>query len=239
MGKLNALRVVLLLFVCTFSQFVLFAQVRKISGTIKDDKGVPVSGATVTIKGTNVAAATNAQGVFSLNLPQNANTLIITHVGMEKKTIVVGSGNVVEVSLTPTATTLSDVVVVGYGTSRKANLTTAQSTVSAKDIEKTVNTTLEQAIQGRAAGVYVTQNSGQPGGGISVAIRGLNTINGTNQPLYVIDGVQIQPGTVSYGAASSTNALAGLNPSDIESIEILQGPSATAVYGSRATNGVV
>src|SRR5215472_13383601 len=239
MGKLNALRVVLLLFVCTFSQFVLFAQVRKISGTIKDDKGVPVSGATVSIKGTSLAAATNAQGVFSLNLPQNANTLIVTHVGMEKKTIVVGSGNIVEVSLTPTATTLSDVVVVGYGTSRKANLTTAQSTVSAKDIEKTVNTTLEQAIQGRAAGVYVTQNSGQPGGGMSINIRGVSSLNRT-QPLYVIDGIQYQSNEdVSFGSSSSSNPLSYLNPADIEDVQILQGPSATAIYGSRGTNGVV
>jgi TonB-linked SusC/RagA family outer membrane protein len=239
MRKLNALRVVLLLFVCTFSQFASFAQVKKISGTIKDDKGSPIIGATVAVKGTSVAAATNGEGVFSLNLPQNANTLIISHVGMEKKTIVVGSNNVIEISLTPTATTLSDVVVVGYGTSRKANLTTAQSTVSAKDIEKTVNTTLEQAIQGRAAGVYVTQNSGQPGGGMSINIRGVSSLNRT-QPLYVIDGIQIQ-GTedVSYGTSSSSNPLSGLNPADIEDVQILQGPSATAIYGSRGTNGVV
>ncbi len=107
-------------------------------------------------------------------------------------------------------------------------------------MKKTVNTTIEQAIQGRAAGVYVTRNTGQPGGGVSVNIRGLNLITGTNEPLYVIDGVQVQQGTnVSYGPRSSTNPLAFLNPSDIESMEILQGPSATAVYGSRATNGVV
>jgi TonB-dependent SusC/RagA subfamily outer membrane receptor len=134
---------------------------------------------------------------------------------------------------------MADVVVVGYGRARRANLTTAQASVSAKDIEKTVNTTVEQALQGRAAGVYVTQNSGQPGGGISVNIRGISSLNRT-QPLYVIDGVQIQGSEdVSFGTSSSSNPLAGLNPSDIEDMQILQGPSATAIYGSRGTNGVV
>ena len=98
---------------------------------------------------------------------------------------------------------------------------------------------MDQAIQGRAAGVYVTQNSGQPGGGLSVNIRGVSTLTGTTQPLYVIDGVQIQPGAVGYGNTASANPLAGINPSDIESMEILQGPSATAIYGTRATNGVI
>jgi TonB-linked SusC/RagA family outer membrane protein len=131
------------------------------------------------------------------------------------------------------------VVVVGYGTAKKTNLSTAQVGVSAKAIEKTINTTVEQALQGRAAGVYVTQNSGQPGGGMSVNIRGVGSLSGNTQPLYVIDGVQIQGSEVSYGTTSTSNALAGLNPSDIDDIQILQGPSATAIYGSRGTNGVI
>lgn len=238
MGKLIASRAVLL-FICTFSLLVSFAQERKISGTVKDDKGTPVVGATVSIAGTTVMTTTNTEGNFNLNLPQNANAIVITHVGMEKQTITIGSGSVFNVSLTPTATALTDVVVVGYGTSRKANLTTAQTTVTAKDIDKTVNTTLEQALQGRAAGVYVTQNSGQPGGGMSVTIRGVSSLNRT-QPLYVIDGIQIQGSDdVSYGTSSSSNPLSGLNPADIDDIQILQGPSATAIYGSRGTNGVV
>jgi TonB-linked SusC/RagA family outer membrane protein len=136
------------------------------------------------------------------------------------------------------ADALTDVVVIGYGKASKVNLTTAQTSVSSKQINETVNTTIEQAIQGRAAGVYVTQNSGQPGGGLSVNIRGVSSLNRT-QPLYVIDGIQIQPDDVSYGDQSSSNPLAGLNPEDIEDMQILQGPSATAIYGSRATNGVI
>src|SRR5688572_9856738 len=155
---------------------------------------------------------------------------------MNPPEIAIGNQSDFRVTMLPTtATTLTDVVVVGYGTARKANLTTAQTSVGTREIERTINTTVEQAIQGRAAGVYVTQNSGQPGGGIAVMIRGISTISGNTEPLYVIDGVQLQGG----GTTNSSNPLSSLNPADIDDIQILQGPSATAIYGSRATNGVV
>ena len=216
-----------------------FAQTRKISGTVTDDKQAPLFGATVTVKGTTVVTTTDAAGKFSIDLPQNKKTLVITYVGMQTTELTVGTSDVVSVSIAPLSGALTDVVVVGYGKSRKANLTTAQTSVSTKEIEKTVNTTIEQAIQGRAPGVYITQNSGQPGGAISVNIRGVSSINGNTQPLYVIDGVQVQGSEVAFGAQSSSNSLAGLNPADIEDIQILQGPSATAIYGSRGTNGVI
>jgi TonB-dependent starch-binding outer membrane protein SusC len=217
----------------------LFSQTRRITGTVVDDKGSPLSGATVSVKNTTVSTSTNAAGAFTINVPANGRTLVISFVGMQLNEVPIGSGNNISIKLQPSSTTLNDVVVVGYGSARRANLTSAQTSVSAKEIERTVNTTVEQALQGRAAGVYVTQNSGQPGGGISVNIRGVSSLNGT-QPLYVIDGVQIQSGSdVSFGTSSSTNPLAGLNPNDIEDMQILQGPSATAIYGSRGTNGVV
>lgn len=178
---------------------------------------------------------TDANGQFSIRVGSNGRTLVISYVGMEAREVAIGSSNTVNASLVPTGTTMTDVVVVGYGRARKANLTSSQVSVGAKEIERTVNTTLEQAIQGRAAGVYITQNSGQPGGGISVAIRGISTISGNTEPLYVIDGVQMQGG----GTTNSSNPLASLNPNDIEDIQILQGPSATAIYGARATNGVM
>jgi TonB-linked SusC/RagA family outer membrane protein len=236
MGKATLKSVLLLIttlcFLTSFSQ-------RKISGTIRDDKGAPLIGATVAVKNSKLATTTDVNGVFKLSLPENTNTLIVSYVGMAAQEVSVSSSNVVEVSLVTKAGNLTDVVVVGYGSSRRANLTTAQTTVSAKDIDKTVNTTIEQAIQGRAAGVYITQNTGQPGGGVSVNIRGVSSLNRT-QPLYVVDGVQMQVSEdVSFGSSSSTNSLAGLNPADIENIEILQGPSATAIYGSRASNGVI
>jgi TonB-linked SusC/RagA family outer membrane protein len=212
-----------------------FSQGRSISGTVLDDKGNPLSGATVSVKNTTVSSSTNAAGAFTLNIPANARTLVVSYVGMQEKEVAVGANKTFSISLASATNALSDVVVVGYGRARRANLTTAQTSVGAKEIERTVNTTVEQAIQGRSAGVYVTQNSGQPGGGISVAIRGISTISGNTEPLYVIDGVQLQGG----GNTNSSNPLSGLNPSDIEDIQVLQGPSATAIYGSRATNGVL
>ena len=221
--------------VCVLSFLILAAQNRTITGTVSDDKGTPLAGATITIKNTNTSTTTDASGRFSCQIPANGRTIIVSYVGMQPREMNIGNSNALSISLQPGAANLTDVVVVGYGRARKVNLTTAQISVGAKEIEKTVNTTIEQAIQGRAAGVYITQNSGQPGGGISVAIRGISSINGNTEPLYVIDGVQLQGG----GTTNSSNPLSGLNPADIEDIQILQGPSATAIYGSRATNGVL
>jgi TonB-dependent SusC/RagA subfamily outer membrane receptor len=210
-----------------------------VNGKVTNDKGEPLFGATVTEKGTTNATTAKEDGSFSLTVASEKSVLVISYVGFDNQEIVVGSKNTIAVRLVQQAASLTDVVVVGYGKSSRVNLTSAQSTVSSKDIEKTVNTTIEQALQGRAAGVYVTQNSGQPGGGISVNIRGVSSL-GRTQPLYVIDGIQMQVSEdVSFGSSSSSNPLSGLNPSDIEDIQILQGPSATAIYGSRASNGVI
>jgi TonB-dependent starch-binding outer membrane protein SusC len=226
-------------FLCLSFISPLFSQTRRITGTVLDDKGNPLTGATVTVKNTTTSTSTNQSGAFTITVPATGKTLVVSFVGMQTSEVALGGGNTLSVRLVPSNVQLNDVVVVGYGSARKVNLTSAQTSVSAKEIEKTVNVTVEQAIQGRAAGVYVTQNSGQPGGGISVNIRGVSSL-GRTQPLYVIDGVQIQVNEdVSYGNQSSSNPLAGLNPNDIEDIQILQGPSATAIYGSRGTNGVI
>jgi len=210
-----------------------------ITGKIANDKGEPLAGATIMEKNTSNATTAKEDGSFSITVANEKSILVISFIGYDKQEIVVGSRTDISVRLVQQPTSLADVVVTGYGKSTRANLTSAQTSVSSKDIDKTINTTLEQAIQGRAAGVYVTQNSGQPGGGISVNIRGISSL-GRTQPLYVIDGVQVQVGEdVSFGSSSSTNPLAGLNPSDIDDIQILQGPSATAIYGSRASNGVI
>ncbi|MGZ5135341.1 MAG: SusC/RagA family TonB-linked outer membrane protein, partial [Flavitalea sp.] len=233
------LRAIVLLFTFALSSSIIFAQTRTISGIAADQNGNPLPNATVSVKGGNAFTTSDANGVFKIVVPANSSKLLISYVGANPREISIDGQENVTATLEITDTKLSEVVVVGYGKAQKANLTTAQTTVSAKDIEKTINTTIEQAIQGRAAGVYVTQNSGQPGGGISVNIRGISSL-GRTQPLYVIDGVQIQSSEdVSFGSASSSNPLAGLNPTDIEDIQILQGPSATAIYGSRGTNGVI
>jgi outer membrane receptor for Fe3+-dicitrate len=219
---------------CIFSLLTSQAQDRVVSGTITDESGAPLTNATITVKGTSTSVTTDATGAFRVTVPSAAKTLTVSYVGMNAQDVSVEGRSAVSVSLKAANANMNEVVVVGYGRTRCANLTAAQTTVSLREIERTVNTTVEQALQGRAAGVYITLNSGQPGGGISVNIRGVSSINGNTEPLYVIDGVQVQGSPVSFGAQSSSNPLAGLNPNDIESMEILQGPSATAIYGSRA-----
>ncbi|HTE13159.1 MAG TPA: TonB-dependent receptor, partial [Chitinophagaceae bacterium] len=211
---------------------------RKINGKISSSDGKALTGASVINKRTNIGVSTNDLGAFTIQA-QTGDVLLVTYIGFLRKEIKVGSSDLIAVSITQDQSKLEDVVVIGYGKAKRANLTGAQTTISSKDMEKTLNTTIEQAIQGRSAGVYVTQNSGQPGGGISVNIRGVATINGSTEPLYVVDGVQIPGQSISFGAQSSANGLAGLNPADVEDIQVLQGPSATAIYGSRATNGVL
>src|SRR5690242_11771593 len=230
---------ILFFLVVVFSFSSAFAQTRTISGTVKDENGENLVGATVAVKNSTVSTSTNSEGHFRISVPENAETLIISFIGKLTREVSIQGTSEVTVTLATNLKALTDVVVVGYGKSTRANLTTAQTSVSARQIDETVNTTVEQALQGRAAGVYVTQNSGQPGGGLSVNIRGISSLNRT-QPLYVIDGIQIQSTEdVSYGSTSTSDPLSGINPSDIEDVEVLQGPSATAIYGSRGTNGVI
>src|SRR5687768_2516089 len=220
----------LLAFLCVLFVSLSYAQERVVTGRVTDESGLPLFKATVDLQGGRATTTTDANGNFSLSVPANATALVISYVGMQTQTVSINNLSTVTVKLVVTDTKMNEVVVVGYGSARKANLTTAQTSVSSKEIERTVNTTIEQALQGRAAGVYITQNSGQPGGGISVNIRGVSSINGTTEPLYVIDGVQVQGSQISFGSTSSSNPLAGLNTTDIENVEILQGPSATAIY---------
>ena len=205
-----------------------------VTGKVKDDTGQPIPGANIIEKGTTNGTISDSDGMYKITVNDNA-TLVFSFVGYKSQELAVAGRAVIDVTMETDATTLSEVVVVGYGEMRKADVTSAMTTVSSKDINRTINTTLDQALQGRAAGVYVTQNTGSPGGGVSVNIRGINSINGTNEPLYVIDGVQIQGST----SVTGTNPLSTLNPGDIESYKVLQGPEATSIYGSRGTNGVV
>lgn len=212
---------------------------QQITGRVTDESGQALAGVSVSVQGHSIFTSTNDDGRYQIRVPDPSAVLVFSYVGLQTLSTPVAQRQVVDVVLQAVASALDEVVVIGYGTSKRGNLTSAQTTISADDIGRTVNTTIEQAIQGRSAGVYITQNSGQPGGGISVNIRGVNSINGTNEPLYVIDGVQMPGRAVAFGEQSSSNPLAGLNPADIEDIQVLQGPSATAIYGSRATNGVL
>ena len=229
----------IILFLLFLNGGMAYAQMT-ISGRVtsgSDSQGIP--GATIQVKDSSLGTATDIDGNYTIVVPASAKTLVFRSVGYGTKEVAIGNQATINVELLEDINSLGEVVVVGYGNMRRQDLTSAHVSVSSTDIQRTINTTLEQGLQGRAAGVYVTQNTGAPGGGISVNIRGVNSIGGTNEPLYVIDGVQFQPSTVAYGPTSATNPLANLNPNDIESMEILQGPSATAIFGSRATNGVV
>ena len=207
----------------------------KVTGKVNDE---PIGAASVTIKGTTNSVSTNLSGDFSIEA-KTGDVLVISSIGYAAKEVKIGNRSVMDIRLEADYSNLQDVVVVGYGRMKKTDLSSSQVTVTAADMQRSVNTTLEQGLQGRAANVYVTSNSGQPGAAPSVMIRGVNSINYSNQPLYVIDGVQIKPENPSGGASASANILSGINPDDIESMSVLQGPSATAIYGAVGANGVI
>ncbi len=237
-------------FACLFF-FVLIslqglAQGRKISGTVTDEKKEPLAGATVAVKNSTLAVQTNTLGKFSLELPAGSKTLVVTYAGMEGEEITIGAKNSFSVQLKASVTTLSDVVVVGYGTLRRTDVTGAAQRISREDFIRDNPTNILQAIQGKLAGVNVTQNDGAPGAGISIRVRGSNSFLGGTEPLYVIDGVPFNnnssgatPSSIGSDEKQTLNALSFLNPNDIESIDILKDASATAIYGSRGANGVV
>ncbi|MDP4265377.1 MAG: TonB-dependent receptor [Bacteroidota bacterium] len=215
----------------------------KVSGRVVNAAtNEPVVNATVTVKGTKSSTITDANGNFTINAAKGS-TLVITSVGHVLKEIKVTGSSAIDVRLEEEYRKMDEVVVVGYGQMKKTDLSSSQVSVSAADIQKTVNTSLDQALQGRAANVYVTQSSSQPGAASSVIIRGFNSMTQSSQPLYVIDGVQFKPSEVSddpYNHPSGfSNLLSNLNPEDIETINILEGPAATAIFGATGANGVV
>ncbi|UJH67053.1 TonB-dependent receptor [Allomuricauda sp. SCSIO 65647] len=225
---------------------ILGAQQAEISGKVTDKDGVPLPGASIVEKGTSNGTQTDFDGNFSLELVGEDPVLVISYIGFAAKEVQVNGQNTINVTLLADTANLDEVVVIGYGTVKKSDLTGAVASVSQKEIQDVPVASIDQSIQGRAAGVTVTQTSGAPGAGISIRIRGGNSISGGNEPLYVIDGIPVysnnnlfQPGDGSFNVGEGQNALATLNPGDIESIEILKDASATAIYGSRGSNGVV
>lgn len=208
---------------------------RKITGRVyaaTNSRSIP--NASVFIKGSKVGVAANAQGEFSLNA-KSGDKLLVTSVGYITKQAIVGSGNVMDFALEEDISKENDVVVIGYGKVKRKDVTGAISSISSEEVMRTQPTTVDQALQGKVAGVVVQQVSGQPGGGVSVQIRGLSSFS-NNQPLYVIDGVIIGSPAID---GSGTNPLSSINPSEIASIDVLKDASATAIYGSQASNGVI
>ncbi len=210
-----------------------YAQERQITGKIvAGDDSAPLPGATVQLKMKNISTFANEKGQFSIRA-NTGDILIFKMIGFQQREITVGEGSIINVSLRTEPTSLNE-VVIGYGKKSRGDLTGSISSISGADIVKTQPTTIDQALQGKVPGVVVQQISGQPGGGVSVQIRGLSGFS-NNPPLYVIDGIQILPATGDKG----TNPLSSINPSEVASIDILKDASATAIYGAQATNGVV
>lgn len=202
-------------------------QDRQIIGNVTDEHGRPLEGVTITVMGTSVVTTSRTTGDYELTLPENGRTLVFSIVGFETREVAVPAGNVLNISLKTHVSNLDEVVVVGYGTQRRRDLTGAISSVTSKEITEVASLNAMQAIQGKVAGVNVMQNGWNPGSDATIRIRGRRSFNASNDPLYVIDGIPIVRG------------LNEINPAEIESMEVLKDASATAIYGSRGANGVV
>ncbi len=250
----NHRAVPLIVFLLLTSNFIT-AQV-KITGVVSDDKGMTIPGANISVVGSKNTASSDFDGKYSIDAPSNG-TLVVSFIGFDSQKIAIAGKTKINISLKPSSEDLKEVVVIGYGTQKKKDVNGAISSVRSKDIENLKQVSIDQMLQGKAAGVSVTNNSGQPGGAASVRVRGTTSITGTNEPLYVIDGVPIsgdatgkstsgqtlagKDGFSASGGSGNTamSPLSMINPNDIESMDILKDASATAIYGSRGANGVI
>ena len=223
-------------------------QTKKVSGVVNDAMG-PIIGASVKVKGTSTGVATDFDGKFSLSVKPN-DVLVVSYIGYVTKEVKVGNQSVISITLTEDKKLLDEVVVVGYGTMKKSDISGSSVNLGEKAITGSIITSLDQSLQGRAAGVTAVSTSGAPGTASSIRVRGTATINSNAEPLYVIDGVIVQTGSTSgsslgfgdaldNGPTSTVSPLSTINPADIVSMEILKDASATAIYGAQGANGVV
>lgn len=224
-----------------------YSQETTIKGTVTDESKFPLPGASIVVKGTTKGEVTDIDGKFSITLSKTPATLIISYLGFVTKEIEIVNQKTITVVLLESQEVLDEVVLIGYGEVQRKDLTGALTSIKPKENAVAQSQTVENLIQGRAAGVLVSANSNEPGATINVNIRGINSLTGNTQPLYVVDGIIIDSATEDVldplqggnSSLSAQNGLTGVNPRDIESIEILKDASATAIYGSRGANGVV
>jgi TonB-dependent starch-binding outer membrane protein SusC len=227
--------------------FTAFSTAQTVTGTVTDSKGDPVSGISVTVKGTTKGASTNAQGVFTLDGVATGSTLVFSGSGFTSQSIKVAGSGAVNVTIQTSVSNLNEVVVIGYGTARKKDLTGAVGSVKAKDFNQGFVTSPDQLLQNKVAGLEITNNSGQPGVATTIKIRGNNSIRAVNNPLYVIDGVPLDGRTArpsvtlgqGFGSTPESNPLLYINSNDIQQVDILKDASSAAIYGSRGANGVI
>lgn len=242
----------MMLFVLLLFGSINSLQAQTVSGVVSDSKGFTLPGVSVTVKNTQTGATTDIDGKFTVTASQNA-TLVVSFIGFATQEIAVNNRKTINVTLADNIENLDEVVVIGYGTQKKSDVNGSVSTIKSSDIANIPQVSFDQMLQGKAAGVTVTNNSGQPGSAVSVKIRGASSLTGSNEPLYVIDGIPISGdatnrsthGTPIAGSnfsnqgSNAVSPLSMLNPNDIESMDILKDASATAIYGSRGANGVV
>ena len=222
----------LLACICFYTQDA-FAQ-HTVSGTVKDVAGSPLVGATITLKGQSTSTVSNASGTFSIAVPDNNSILVISYVGYQTQELRVGNESNLDITLQPGAAELNQVVVVGYGTQNKKDITGSVKSLKSESFNKGIITTPQQLLQGKVPGVNVTSVSGEPGVQLGITIRGPGGVRTSNTPLFVVDGIPLDNNVTGRG-----DPLNFLNPQDIESMDVLKDASATAIYGSRGANGVV
>ena len=229
------------LYLILFLSSAAFGQTRNISGTVTDAAdGKTIPGATILVKGTTSGTTTDVNGKFSLKVNENAKILVFSFIGMKTIELPIKESNVINVQMEVENVTLDEFVVIGYGAVKKSDLTGSVASIRSDDLKKIPVNSFDQGIQGKVTGVQVTQLSSQPGGAISLRIRGGNSIMAGNEPLYVIDGVLIESAMdFSWIGSPAQNGLSSINPNDIESMEILKDASATSIYGAKGANGVV
>ncbi len=226
----------LLCMVCITCQ--LFAQNRTIKGSVIDDKGVALANASVLVKGTSNGTVTDANGAFSISVQASAKALVISSLNYVLQEVNITGKNQVTVRLEPATDRLDEVVVTGYGTTKRTTSTSAQAKLSGKDVENAPVSSLDRAFQGKVPGLQSSSNNGQPGANQDVRIRGIGSFTASASPLYVVDGVQIVTGDLS-SAVTTTNVLSTINPNDVDDITVLKDAAATSIYGSRGANGVI
>lgn len=231
-------KLVTMLLCMVFAVGQLAAQTRTIKGKVTDSKSSPIANASVVVKGSTTGTTTDANGDFSINVPGAAKALVISSLNFASQEVAIGTKNSITVSLVSTAQELQDVIVVGYGTRKKADLTGSVATVKGADIENVPFSSVDKALQGKVAGLQSVAASGQPGASQNIIIRGLSSINGSSNPLWVIDGIPVNTGDASR-LQTTGNLLSTLNPNDIESISVLKDAASQSIYGSRAANGVI
>ncbi|MDQ1089900.1 TonB-dependent receptor [Siphonobacter sp. SORGH_AS_1065] len=225
-----------------------WAQQRTIRGVVSDTRGTQLPGASVYVKGLQLGATTDVNGKFSLTIPADAKSLTVSYVGMQTQEVEIGTKTELAITLLDNDKNFDEVVVIGYGTAKRSDVTSSITTLKASELKDIPAAGIDQLLQGKAAGVTVTSNGGQPGGGVSVKVRGVTSIN-SNDPLFVIDGVPFVNGNTSASSGyaglggsdgqTGNSVMAMLNPNDIESIDVLKDASAQAIYGSQAANGVI